>query len=206
MARLKEIDDEPITQFGSQVDRMLAHHILALERAHNEREDPAEPVDAARCKCGHLSANHHTPKIAGMNNVLKFGCIQCGCSDFRSAEQEHREQNPHAEPEKILPSAEEEWEQITTRHGDKDLRVTLLRECLPYLEGEMILPTRMQNFAISSGGYGRGSGRRSDEGSMVEMVTCGILVWGSMCYVHPYGRTEWTLTRETVIIDLPELL
>ena len=66
--------------------------------------------------------------------------------------------------------------------------------------------TRMQNSATSSRGYGRGSGRRSDEGSMVEMVTCGILVWGSMCYVHPYGRTEWTLTRETVIIDLPELL
>ena len=36
---------------------------------------------------------------------------------------------------------EEEWEQITTRHGDKDLRVTLLRECLPYLEGEMIRRT-----------------------------------------------------------------
>ena len=39
MARLKEIDDEPITQFGSQVDRALARHILALERAYNEMED-----------------------------------------------------------------------------------------------------------------------------------------------------------------------
>ena len=45
-----------------------------------------------------------------------------------------------------------------------------------------------------------------DEDPMVEMVTRGILVWGSMRYVRPYGRTEWTLTREAVIIDLPELL
>ena len=73
-------------QCGSEVDRVLAHHILALERAHNEREDPAEPVDSVRCECGHLSADHHTPKFAGMNNVVKFGCIQCGCSDFRSPE------------------------------------------------------------------------------------------------------------------------
>ena len=38
MARLKEIDDEPITQFGSQVDRVLTCHILALEREYNTRE------------------------------------------------------------------------------------------------------------------------------------------------------------------------
>ena len=119
MARLKEIDDEPITQFGSQVDRALARHILALEREHNEREDPAEPVDSARCKCGHLSADHHTPKFAGMNNVVKFECIQCRCSDFRSVEQKHQE------PESILPSATS----------------ALLQECLPYLDGEMIRRT-----------------------------------------------------------------
>ena len=44
MARLKEIDDEPITQFGSQVDNTLARHILALERAHNERENVLEQI------------------------------------------------------------------------------------------------------------------------------------------------------------------
>ena len=44
MARLKQIDDEPITQFGSQVDSTLARHILALERAHNERENVLEQI------------------------------------------------------------------------------------------------------------------------------------------------------------------
>ena len=126
MARLKEIDDEPITQFGSQVDRALARHILALEREHNEREDPAEPVDSARCKCGHLSADHHTPKFAGMNNVVKFECIQCRCSDFRSVEQKHQE------PESIA------W---VTAEEERKAAIALLQECLPYLDGEMIRRT-----------------------------------------------------------------
>ena len=44
MARLKQIDDEPIMQSGSQIDSALARHILALERAHNERENVLEQI------------------------------------------------------------------------------------------------------------------------------------------------------------------
>ena len=39
MARLKEIDDEPIMQCGSEVNNVLVQHILALERAYNAQED-----------------------------------------------------------------------------------------------------------------------------------------------------------------------
>src|SRR3990167_11059032 len=96
MTQLKDIDDEPILQCGSEVDRMLAHHILALERAHNEREARKEnevptQADSAQCECGHFAEDHHAGKFSITDTLARFGCVQCGCSDFRLAEQEHRE-------------------------------------------------------------------------------------------------------------------
>src|SRR3990167_6405998 len=55
--------------------------------------------------------------------------------------------------------------------------------------------TRMQNSATSSRGYGRGSGRRSDEGPMVEMVTCGDWILWYLYVIRLYHWRNLPMTK-----------
>ena len=86
MARLKEIDDEPITQFGSQVDSTLARHILALERAHNERENVLEQIiewsnlkPKTSAKCEHQEPESILPSATSLMETY----WTCGSGDWR---------------------------------------------------------------------------------------------------------------------------
>jgi len=92
MARLKEIDDEPITQFGSQVDSTLARHILALERAHNERENVLEQIiewsnlkPKTSAKCEHQEPESILPSATSLMETY----WTCGSGDWHTRRQNY---------------------------------------------------------------------------------------------------------------------
>ena len=92
MARLKEIDDEPITQFGSQVDSALARHILALERAHNERENVLEQIiewsnlkPKTSAKCEHQEPESILPSATSLMETY----WTCGSGDWHTRRQNY---------------------------------------------------------------------------------------------------------------------